>query len=253
MAKLECLVRSAAGAKMLELDARTDLVVLPDGSSSERSRPAPLRYTQLESLPDLCLMAADELIAESPEVYFAESGVTLVLDRSDLRETVLCPLVTSEKWDSLLELVNGKSMTPAEAVRFMRFDLPGTGAEAAAVLTALRNVDFKRTGEGRTVVQHGRESLGRSVEAVVQNIEAIPETFCVRAPIFTTLGAEGFEQTLAVGIYVDVSAEKIHFQLLPDEATNAMRRCLSQIETDLRVGLPEECPLFRGTFDASGD
>ena len=92
--------------------------------------------------------------------------------------------------------------TVSEVVKFLRFGLSGATEVAAR---SLARVDFSRKSDGAHEAGHGRESLGKSVEAVVQQSETIPEEFEVRCPVYMNPGLRDLTSvSVRVGIYLDV-------------------------------------------------
>lgn len=240
--KLEELYGEASGFRVLNLDERRMLVARGDEIREIEQSP-PLRSPGLSSVSSLVAMAER---CERPAVYFSHTRAELVLDREDRRELAVLDFETTQRWAAVWGLRNGLSFTPRDAVKFLRFDLHSV---APALLAGLRKVDFKRASEGRSQVEHGRESLGRSVEAAVQNIEAIPEEVEVEVPMFLTDGLDDLVQRVWIGVYIDLDAERIELRTLSDEIPSACRRVSRQIESILRTELPEGTPLYSGDFD----
>ena len=108
------------------------------------------------------------------------------LDREDRRERVNVELKESSRFELVQQLQKPRGMQPREAVKLLRLDLHG--GNVGHVIQALSRIDFTRTSAGKTDVAHGRESLGRSVEAVVQQADTVPERFTLAVQPWTTAG-----------------------------------------------------------------
>jgi len=208
------------------------------------------RLHGIYTLSSLVELVASSEIAEAPEVFCSEHGAHAILGRSR-REGALLPFTPSERWQALEGLArDGGAMSVPSAVKLLRFGLHGTGTEA--VVQALRRVDFKRSSDGASVTEHGRESLGRSVEAAVQQADSIPEEFSVEVPVFSTPGTLA-ASTLAVrcGIYLDVLNETVQIRPLADELARAKHAAVQQIADTLETQLGDrgrsQVPVFIGT------
>ena len=133
----------------------------------EKDAPPPLRNHQLEGFDDLVRALEDEAIAPAPEVYVSRVAVVALLNRGERREAVSVKLVETDRFKILRRLQSAPAlMDPKQVIKLLRFDLHSVNAEA--VIQGLRKVNFTRTSSGASNVEHGRETLGRSVEASVQ-------------------------------------------------------------------------------------
>lgn len=97
---------------------------------------------------------------------------------------------------------------------------------------------------GSPEVAHGRETLGRSVEAVVQQAEQVPEAFIAQVPIWTTPGCP-WTRPVEFSIYLDVEKSAVELSVLSDSCTAARNGALSQLR-DALVEALGEVPVFMG-------
>lgn len=82
----------------------------------------------------------------------------------------------------------------------------------AALLPSFRSLDFSRRSDGSRIVEHGRESLGRSVEAAVRSKHGeIPESIEMDLPIFCGEPFDRFRYRISVSIDIDSASERIRF------------------------------------------
>lgn len=199
----------AAGAsvvKVAEHDRTAYLV--HDGKAEMVAVPPPLRNHSLFSVDSLCEFAQ----TAHGSVWHDESNVVVMLDDADRREWATLPLVKSAPFLVLENLSRStKTFTQKELVRLLRHDLRNAGVEN--VLAAVKRLEWKRTNDGRSSVEHGRESLGRSVEAAVNNAESIPEFLVATIPVYSTPGADG---RFAVYCTLEIDLQNERFALLPD-------------------------------------
>lgn len=201
---------------------------------------APLRDHRVDSFNDLVAMANDRAIAPNPQLFHGPSEVSLVLDQESRREVITCPLRKTARFSMLEGMVTRPfSGTPSQVIRLIRFDLQGIGADALAA--SLSRVDFKRLAVDRISTRHGEDSLGRSVEAAVQNTTQIPETFIAELPVYANDGLRGITVQVKCGVFIDSSEGVITLQPLSDEIANAMhavQRDLSELISSMAKNVP---------------
>lgn len=218
-----------------------------DGGPSEIDIDPPLRSDTVATVSDIVEVIES---AGNPEVWVGNGSTVVLLDRKDRRERVTCLHPESDRFRTLRGLDSvTREFTPAEAIRFLRFELPGD--HAAPLIDTLRTVDFTRKSDGRATTEHGRESLGRKVEAQVQGQSAIPETFSVSVNPWGFPGAFSIGAVVAVGIHIDVTKERIVFGVLPDEMANAVFDAREQLFEKIKSSIkanPEiaEVPIYIG-------
>jgi len=212
----------------------------------EKPVPPPRREHHLHVLEDLVAALKDTAIAPAPEVYVRAEGVYAYLDRSDRRSCVFVPLEESQRFQ-LCKRLEAQPLVadPKSIVRLLKTSfLVGTHEH---VTLALSNITFERTSTGKTEVKHGKESLGRSVEAAVQQAENVPEEFTITVPIWTTSGFDRFSGGVDFGLYLDLEQQKVVLQVLSDECVRvrnlAMLAAIATLQDkfgDLKV------PIFLG-------
>lgn len=201
------------------------------------------RAHQLEDFDGLVEALTDAAIAKAPEVYVSANRIVGLLDREDRRARVSVDLTESRRFLLCSELETPRRMQPKDAVRLLKLELHGGTHDP--VTQALSRIDFKRAVGGATDVGHGRETLGRSVEASVQQAKDIPEQFTVAVPIWTTQGFQGYVQHVTLGLYLDLEGQTVELRVLSDECEAARNRSLAQVATDLRKAMPG-VPVFMG-------
>lgn len=210
----------------------------------EKDAPAPFRSHGLAGLDDLVNALADKAIAPAPEVYVAANRVRAFLNRADRRELVTVDLVETKRFKLVTELQTPRSMQPKEAVKMLKLDLHG--GNVAQVIQPLSRIEFTRTGTGRTSVDHGKESLGRSVEAQVQNAKDVPEAFDLAVPVWSTSGFDRFGVLVKFGLYLDLEAQTVELRVLADEIERVRNQALVAVVRELGARL-EGVPIFLGT------
>jgi hypothetical protein len=118
-----------------------------------------------------------------PAVWYSRAGVVCLTDDGTRRDRVTLPLGFSPQLTRLLEWE--RTTTPlqqAAAVLALRtlFD----GCCDASLLAVLRAVKFETRTGGTGEVQHGKRSIGQSLEASITGADVIPEYTVFRVPLF---------------------------------------------------------------------
>lgn len=134
--------------------------------------------------------------------------------------------------------------TQAELVRKLRIDLAGTLPDGAQFLSLMRNVRFKSGADGQTNLQHGKESMGKSIDAEVLGTDALPETVTLHVRVFDVPDLKTVKPVVCA---LDIYPHECVFKLipLPMELANARSAVLDELATTLGGEL--ECPIYRGS------
>lgn len=211
----------------------------------EKTVPPPLRQHTLGGFGDLVAALSDPAIAPAPEVYISASFVVALLDRGDRRGRVTVALEQSQRLAECMELESvPRKFSPRDAVKFLRMELHGSNL--GTVIQALSRIDFKRQVGALSDVAHGRETLGRSVEAAVQQADAVPQEFHAYVPVWVTPGFSDYLQVIEFGLFLDMEAGQVEIRVLSDETTRAIGAALATAAADIRKALPS-VPVFVGT------
>jgi hypothetical protein len=235
----------AAGAHIIKVDdPRNVHYAAQDGGVNAIDVPPPDRNHSLQSVDSLL-----ELAHANPEgaVWHNEMQVIVVLDQGDRREFATLRLLKSSPFAILEKIAagdtGGKAFTQQALVRLLRHDLRNAGVEH--VLSVVRRIDFKRTGATKGTVEHGRESMGRSVEMEVQGASDIPEFFQATIPVYRTPGAV-FHKTVYCTLEIDLASER--FVVLPD--ADSLAEAVHDSQSDLHEALTDELaaiPVYYGS------
>lgn len=204
--------------------------------------PPPDRQHQLAGLDDLTAALLDPQIAPAPEVYVSASGVVALLDREDRRARVTVRFAESRRWATIVALQQPQKYQPKAAVKMLKMDLHG--GNVGHVIQSLSRVNFQRTSAGSTSVEHGRESLGRSVEAAVQQAKDVPEEFDLAVPVWSTSGFSRFTVHVRFGLYLDLEEQCVELRVLADEVERARNQALAAVVKELGDRL--KVPVFLG-------
>ncbi len=221
--------------------------VTEGGETKTFDRRLPKKRDEVDSVDDFVDYANSVGMSESGMVMVGYQAVCATADANVRRNWFKLKLCTSKRWDRIIALASEPlKMDPAGARRWLRLKMPGTGT--GDMVKALSKVDFDRRGSSSSRSEHGRESLGKSVEAQVQQIEEIPEHFTARVPIWNTPGATHFVVDVDITVHIDPQNERIEFHVSEDSLSRAVFVAREQLRGELRSHLPET-PIVLGTFD----
>ena len=248
---IQATARDACRIQHVDIEKLRKVAVIVPGSGDEGDNiavhdyPPALRGGELHALNDVIAAAKDAKVCPDPEVYHDTKKVQILIDRSNRRESIRMPLHLSEHAQLVTNMRIEDGLTSAQLIQLIRFKLPNVKG-AAALVAALRKVDFKRRSDGTRTTEHGRESLGRTIEAEVQGAADIPEEFSATFPYYSDPGLVNVtEVTVRIGVHIDVENERIHVAPLADELVKAHDKAHAVIGNELRAGL-ESIPVFYG-------
>ena len=237
----------AAGAQMVAgLNPRRQVLVV-NGEMEMLEIPPAIREHQMASLEDLILFAgriADEE-KSNPVVYHSQDRVVLVIDDADRRDQVIFHLHYSREFAALVGLSETCVFDQRQFLRLLRLVL---NVDAATV-ALFRRLDWKVTNESRGEVLHGRESLGRSVEAAVQGSAEVPDELPVAVPIYDNFG-EDMPYLIRCLIEFDAVNARLQFLPAPGELVRVLDRHQASIRSRLEAALQAEgekgVPIYYG-------
>ncbi len=206
--------------------------------------PPPLRKPKLLGFNDLVTMLRDGSIAAKPEVYICAGRITAFLDADDRRQLVVLDLVPTTRF-TLAKSLETKALVgqPREIVKWLRVEMHG--GTHGHLIQSLSRVDFQRTSTGTNRTEHGKESYGRSVEAIVQQADQVPESFNLVCPIWANEGFNRYSCNVECSVYLNTEAQNVELRVLSDESSRALNQAMFALSVDLRDALPN-VPVFLG-------
>lgn len=244
--KIATLATKANGIEVVEHKATGETFIRRGNDFETLDRPALDRNGSLHGLDDLIVAALDGTMVTNPEVFHDNNEIVLILDRSDGHERMTMPLTQTNRFEKLINMQGGvnSQIAPRNLIRMLRFELSDTGIDH--VIAGLRKLDFTRKSDGRSDIEHGKESLGKSVEAAVQQADNIPEEFDIEVPIYSNAGLRDLSTVrIKMGIYIDVFEQMIELSPLADEMEKALVTAQRAIGEYLRSKL-QAVPVFNG-------
>lgn len=215
--EIERLVLAGHTARTLTLEqepAGRYAIVRPGGEILvEWAEPEPI--ADLMRSPESFVQYAKSLaIREDPDdstarIYFDGSRLVLIHDIDSRRDRTVCDLIPSPQFSWL---VNGSKQTyrQADFIRLLRIDLQGALPAASNLLPLIRELKFNNNAAAQSNIQHGKESLGRQIEAAVHGIDAIPEEVTLSVPLW-----ENFTCIVPIRCAVEILPHEQQFKLTP--------------------------------------
>lgn len=162
----------------------------------------------VQRIEDLETAAKSFAAGADVTAFHDDKSIVLLLDSVDRRDQVTMLLNHSPQFKTLQSL--GAELTPPQIVRLLRHDLHDVAP--AGLLPVVRRVDFKRRNDGSSNIQHGKESLGRSIEAEISGAENIPEYVTMSCPVYD---APDLSQKYPVVCSVEINAMAGTFRICP--------------------------------------
>jgi len=201
------------------------------------------RDHQVGSLQDLINYVVG-VVDSQPVIWHAVDGVCLVIDDADRRDRVTFPLTASEQ-AAAIKSVAGEPLKQAALIRLLRFQI---GADPL-LIDKFRRLDWSHSTEGRAEVRHGKESLGKDIEAKVQGVDELPEEIIVEIPLYTQQG-ERDEYAIRLGIDIDAVNQNFRVSPLPGELQSAIDSHQDSIRSRLGLelaGAEVPVPIYYGS------
>lgn len=235
---------NAKAARTLDLKDPRIVYVDQGGSLNPIKIPPAIRSHRVESVSDL--VAAASRWSGDNTIWIGADAVRLVIDDADRRDVVTLPLSKSPQFKTMEQLATTPQLDQQALIRRLRIDLPGV-ERRNELLGTVRKLKFRQSTSGEEDIQHGKESLGRAIEAQVTGSGDIPETIVVRGPVYCNPGER--EKSYAVGLDLEImpADQKFRLRPLPDELDRAVRDALQGIREHLNEELPDGTAIFFGT------
>ena len=230
----------------------------PDTKKLERheARVAPRLY-RCGHVEDVAKLINVFLAREETSDVFAfvqNGGVCVILnEKGDRRDRLVMNLTPSWPWKALCV---GGAFSQAAFIRHLRVTL-NAQYQPDDIVTAVRKLKFGSTSDGRSEVQTGRASMGKSVEAHVAGMDAGDlerfEDMTVTLPIYSDLLDPNQEYrvvTFGVECALDINVEEQKFALIPKagELERVLLAADRRVMDTIAVGVSDlkRVHIFRG-------
>lgn len=227
-------------------DGRTK-TFLHNGELIEKDVPADLRAHSVDSVADI--VAAAQRWKTKNIIFISGREVVLVLDDDDRRETVTMDLKQTALFETLAKLNESPKMDQTQLIRLLRRDLR-KATEAEKILPLVRNIKFKQHTEGSSFVQHGSESLGRTIENEVLGIDKdnpLPSLIVVNTSVYQNPGEEVFSLGIGLDLEILTTEQKFVLKPMPGDLEAAIEGAKGSIRKRLVEQL-KEAGIFFGSL-----
>lgn len=202
------------------------LLQSPSGLLSEREVTPPPREHQARSLQTVLELAKQHSLFAPPTVplkvdagalpavaiWYSRNRVVALLDDATRRDRIYLPLEASPQLKKLAELERTATLlTQREIIFLLRTLFHDCLGRCGDLLGVLRTAKIKRSEDGLATVQHGKSSVGRSMQAELTGLASIPEYLVLDVPLFASVFA--YRGQIHCALEIDVATER--FQILP--------------------------------------
>lgn len=215
-----------------------------DGTATRvESSPRP-RAHKLATVAEVLDFVERKGTEQGSVIWYDRDYVTVIVDDSTRRDHAQVNLTFTPQFAMLLSLEKRRAFKQKDFVRLLRVELAGTQQDSR-LLDWVRSVRFTSQGTAAGQVRHGRESMGRDLDAAVTSelADECPEeiTLLVRVyddPVMTT------RSKVVCAVEIEPASEEFSLTPLPLELHNAIEDQVERIGSDFREGA--KCPVFRG-------
>lgn len=169
-------------------------------------------------------------------VFVGRDAVHAVVnERGERRDVVTLNLERSKAFTALLDDTLS-NVGQRELIMAMRLLFPSR-VTPESLLPMVRTVKFTQSSDGTSQLQHGRESLGKSVHAAVAGAEGgWPEEAVLRCPVYQNVPGNLLEEA-SVRCVFDVEVQNARFTLkaLPGECEQALAQANEWLAGEIRA------------------
>lgn len=203
----------------------------------------PLRWHFVDSVLDLCVAA--NKWATNGTVWLGEDEVVLIVDDADRRERVTLPLVKSHVFQAVEELENTPFRDQPSLIRLLRREFRKS-PQATTLLASIRQIKFRRGESGHSDLQHGNESMGRTIEEEVTGAADILDELMLPLSVYANPGERETVVSVAFTLDIDVQGKRFAVKPQPDEVSMAVGLALASIRKAIVAGGPKDIPVMYG-------
>lgn len=187
---------------------------------------------------------------ERSPVWHNDDRVVVVLDDEAYRvSTVAMPLPLHPTFGALCQAP--ERVDQALLIRWLRLHLKETlEKDYPTLIATMREIRIRQNVAGQGTVEHGRESMGKTIDNSVTGADAIPEEVLLNVPIWLH-----HEARVQVRCYfdIDVQAVKFTFAPMPGELEHARQAAQAWLHEQLEALAPESTVYFGSPTVRYGD
>lgn len=224
-------------------------IVDSDGKLGEVQSPPPKRHAEtVYTIEDLIAFVKERVtLATSgkPVAYIdeesTESLVRVVYDQEDRRDFVRLTVAKTEQWSWIENTVLGGDTIPQrDLVRLLRVTFDGCVGSSSNILQLVRSIKFTSNSEGASNIQHGNESVGRSIIQQTRGEEAIPEFFDLNVNVY-----EQIPYLVTVRVYIEPRPGEQAFYVRP--FPRSVRSAIEETIAHIKSEVSDVAPAYLGT------
>lgn len=243
---------SNAQHEFKELDlpgGREKLVQMPGGKVERVPIPPPHRAHLTGCLESFSQIMQTATGNDPPAVFVAESSsgrvdVIGIHDFGDRRDTTTLRVQLSSAIEAIGQLRG--ACTQKYVVSLLRDSI--VDSIDPGLLTLFRDLDFTRRHDDKATIEHGREWLGKSVEAMVRSDHGdLPEQIAVDLRIFSGAQFLGCRRKVEFSIEIDPANQRISFIPRGDQLREAIEHGRIWLANLVRGELGDETLVVLGT------
>lgn len=217
----------------------------PDGTADKVIADAPMLFRKMDRPADVVTFIGridPEEYRSEAAIFYDVVGVTCLPDATDNRASVFCPLELSPQMRWLTTQAK-QPLSQRDFVRLLRIDLRGCFAAYPTLLSMVRNLRWTGTQFNDGAVSHGRESLGRAIEAQVSGADSIPEEITVTVPFWRQ-----FPCSVSIACAIEILPQEQSFRLTPypNEIDKATETALDALAAALESKNEHWPAIYRG-------
>lgn len=188
----------------------------------------------IEMVHELTRRSEESVSDTNLVVWYSREAVVLLLDDATRRDRLTLPLTLHPQLLALQQLEQSKQQFDQKGfVSLLRIQFAGCLGPAGNLIEIVRQVKFKQHQDGHGVVQHGKASIGRSIQSELTGAGTIPEQTTLDVPVFAgPLAARRY--AIECAIEVDPASERFQLIPFPGAVEAAICAAEAQLGADLR-------------------
>lgn len=226
-AQVEKLTREAQSIRVLsEVKTPSGVVAFSDKTGTLRTQDIGAGFTSHralnpEALHDLIEASGGE--TDDSIVFVYETGILFAPNRNDLRNNSRVVLRQSTQFAWLSQFA-GQGLPQKQLAQALRITFNGC-LSVPDLPKSIARIEWMQTASGQSEVKHGADSWGKSVNAQVGGIAAIPEEFIVTVPVWENWSA--YRATIRCAIEIDTANQKFSINPYPQEMQKAIQGAMA--------------------------
>ena len=237
----------AAGPFVTPVAAEPEHVYLLNGVRQiAEPRPRDHKAMSLQTIVAFAMRDVDSHDGNPPATWYSRSGVVLLLSDTTRRDRVTLALDYSPQLKRLQALeAQPKPFGQRELIFMLRTTFAHCLAPAGNILDVLRCVKWRSKAAADATVQHGKTSIGKTLEQELTGTGALPEYLTLDVPIFAS-GFPALRGNVELALEPDAATETFQLLPLPGSIETAIADAEARIGAELRAALGEGAAIYYG-------